>query len=279
MEDFYKTHVSISDTLTSACPAVPFSSSSFVQSLASDHSFQRGGFNNSKSSPGLTSKTETSHSQSSVIGKDDAVSAIIKSEDPVSGSIPFASLCRQQDGERHSESFGHKKFDKFRRMSSSAWTIGKGEIVNTSPLSRGLVEKVDSSNERGHRRCDMMSVDDGSVSVPSTAVCNDDVTKNSLPAKPWSAKDTHPNILAHLSVPSTSSSGHGPVVCCAVCSEEKFLMDANARDQFHTSTVFSLKEKLRRKCESVRCPLTRTATSVNICPSSESAIVMQCQYV
>ena len=194
----------------------------------------------------------------------------------------------QLDSEGQNETFGHKKFDKFRKpTSSAAGEEGSSSdreqgdaamVVEDRPIKKEVID-VDIKEEREE------TYEKSSPATPPGSGNSNDSSASEASKGKRSAKESHPNLLAFLNSPAqvsslTSPSSMAPPPSSSFsglpwssspsekeasissisalltpsadvqhCSENG-LEELNVKDEFHASTVSSLKEKLLRKFDS-----------------------------
>ena len=115
----------------------------------------------------------------------------------------------QRELEPHSESFGHKKFDKFRKAASAAagegsWSSDKDQgeviVVGTDKVSMEEAIEVDAKDENQ----DALNAKTSPLASPSSGSDSSCTSEGSKARR--SAKDAHPNLLAYLNSPAQANS-------------------------------------------------------------------------
>lgn len=207
------------------------------------------------------------------------------------------------DCEPQGETFGHKKFDKFRKVAtqSAGGEEGEGKKARRSEESI-LVDGEDQASGSAY-------INGCPVTPPGNNNSNGGSDNSSDSGRGSSsrrsAKESHPHLLAFLNSPSQTGGGsltpphstttsvvgapssflwHGPYskeapsrTASAIASalamgldQRALAMDlASSKEQFHATTVSNLKEKLMRKFDSSE-NLHKASSSPSSLPTSSS---------
>ena len=117
-----------------------------------------------------------------------------------------------QEAEPQNETFGHKKFDKFRKAATTA-AAGEGGMCSEKGQGEALMAGGDSSQRDEGIEVDVKEEEHGSVypksspvTPPGSSNSSDSSTGAEGTKAKRSAKDAHPNLLAYLNSPAQVSS-------------------------------------------------------------------------
>ncbi|KAL8587714.1 hypothetical protein ACOMHN_020932 [Nucella lapillus] len=192
----------------------------------------------------------------------------------------------QLESEGQGETFGHKKFDKFRKAASAGCEDGmSSDPEQGESLMMDKIKKEEENIEVDIKEEKDASFKASPRASPTLSHSSDGSSSESSKVK-RSAKDAHPNLLAYLNSPTQMNSATSPQHSSAMASAQSLLCqsvfpwrsspsavkedshmssavssafsssdgaaapDVNMKEQFHAATVFNLKEKLMRKFDS-----------------------------
>ena len=118
-----------------------------------------------------------------------------------------------QDAEPHSETFGHKKFDKFRKAATAQAAGEEGTCSEKEPSEAMMIGGEGTNRDEGIE-VDIKEEEQGlaypkssPVTPPGSSSSSSDGSTGAESSKAKrSAKDAHPNLLAYLNSPAQVSS-------------------------------------------------------------------------
>ncbi|XP_076459037.1 uncharacterized protein LOC143292539 [Babylonia areolata] len=260
--------------------------------------------------PPLTKVEEDvpSSASATITSKDVVMDTIKEVQDPGSQSGSHRSS-PQHESDGQSETFGHKKFDKFRKSASvtGGEEGGSSDQEHEEPMVLDKIKKEEEDIDVDIKEEKDIFFKTSPAASPTSGNSSDG-SESSKGKR--SAKEAHPNLLAYLNSPTqvnsmTALQQSGAVASSQSASQNQFprhpsppsnallkegsrmsstissafhtsdgeAAETNMKEQFHAATVFNLKEKLMRKFDSTENlhKASSSSASMALSPSADKA--------